>query len=855
MIYFSKHNSLTHIYIQQRYQGINIFNAISSIAIKDNKIVHFSNSFVKNIQEKTNTISPTITPEQALQNVIRHFNLDDIKDIKIVKSDNNNLIFSKSNVAQEDIPANLVYTLTKDNVLKLAWNVTIYTLDSQHKWNASIDAVTGELLEFTDLVLHCNFGTEYLSKASRVNTEISLANSPALASANTLFSGGSYSVFPLPLESPNHGPMATISNSDNPIASPYGWHDTNGAAGAEYTITRGNNTHAYEDNANANGPGYSPDGGASLVFDYPFNAADDPLTYRDASITNLFYITNMMHDIFYEYGFDEVSGNFQENNYGRGGAGSDYVLAEAQDGGGTNNANFATPADGTRPRMQMYLWTGGGALSSFDVNSPVGISDRYDSQGAGFGSESYNVTGNMVLVDDGTANPSEGCNPLINGGAISGNIAVIYRGTCQFGTKALNAQNAGAIAVVVINNAAGSPTVMGPGVDGASVTIPAIMISQSDGALIAAELAEGVNATLTGAPQPNQLDGSFDNGIVAHEYGHGISTRLTGGPASNCLNGEEQMGEGWSDWFGLMVTLEPGDLAEDRRGIGTYAGGEPTFGGGIRTFPYSTDTSINPHTYDDIKTEVAPHGVGSVWAAMLWDLTWALIDAEGFDPDLYRGSTNADRGAGNNIAMRLVLDGIKLQGCSPSFIDGRDAILFADEATYGGDYKCLIWSVFAARGLGFSATAGSPNSKTDGTEAFDLPVFGVDLTNSADVMTSVDEGQTITFNLGATPYCNDVPNLLITDELDTSTLDYVAGSASNGGTFTGSTVSYPEISNLAFGTNVSYTFQATVKEGTYYAPVTLFEDAFDNGTSGWIVSSGPSTFSLSSAFSLDGTPS
>lgn len=61
-----------------------------------------------------------------------------------------------------------------------------------------------------------------------------------------------------------------------------------------------------------------------------------------------------MHDVWYHYGFDDASGNFQFNNYGRGGSGSDEVMAEAQDGSGTNNANFATPPDGQNPRMQMY---------------------------------------------------------------------------------------------------------------------------------------------------------------------------------------------------------------------------------------------------------------------------------------------------------------------------------------------------------------------------------------------------------------------------------------------------------------------------------------------------------------------
>jgi hypothetical protein len=213
------------------------------------------------------------------------------------------------------------------------------------------------------------------------------------------------------------------------------------------------------------------------------------------------------------------------------------------------------------------------------------------------------------------------------------------------------------------------------------------------------------------------IDGDLDNGIVAHEYGHGVSNRLTGGPGNTgCLNNSEQMGEGWSDYLGLIFTIEPGDTGADVRGIGTFALGQATTGTGIRTFPYSTDLAINPHTYDDIKTESIPHGVGSVWSAMIWDLTWDLIDANGGTiGDIYTGTS------GNNIALQLVMDGMKLQPCSPGFIAGRDAILAADLANNGGANECIIWEAFARRGLGFSADGGSSGSVTDGTEAFDLP--------------------------------------------------------------------------------------------------------------------------------------
>ena len=68
-------------------------------------------------------------------------------------------------------------------------------------------------------------------------------------------------------------------------------------------------------------------------------------------MTNLFYFCNIMHDFVYGLGFTESAGNFQTNNFGRGGTGNDSVRAEAQDGSGTNNANFATPPEGSRPKV------------------------------------------------------------------------------------------------------------------------------------------------------------------------------------------------------------------------------------------------------------------------------------------------------------------------------------------------------------------------------------------------------------------------------------------------------------------------------------------------------------------------
>jgi hypothetical protein len=158
----------------------------------------------------------------------------------------------------------------------------------------------------------------------------------------------------------------------------------------------------------------------------------------DAAITNLFYWNNAMHDVWYHYGFDDASGNFQFNNYGRGGSGSDEVMAEAQDGSGTNNANFATPPDGQNPRMQMYVWNVSSTSFLLRVLQPSSLARQYVSVLAGFGPKltTTPITGKLVLVDDGSSSPTSlGCQTLINGSSISGQIALVDRGNLFFSGK------------------------------------------------------------------------------------------------------------------------------------------------------------------------------------------------------------------------------------------------------------------------------------------------------------------------------------------------------------------------------------------------------------------------------------
>lgn len=716
--YFSPKGQIRHVYLRQSFDGLALLNGVANVTMNDqDSVVYIASNFVSNLTERFDSnFTKSIDHTQAVDLAAKHLNLEGSAGNLIESTRGDNYKFEKGTLSLDAIDVSFGMWNNGEEI-RPTWVVSIQQLSGDHWWQLFVDAETGDELHRIDWVTSCTFGSEHANHANHNHTKVAspLPMMPPPPGTDQ------YNVFAFPVESPNHGASSLEIGPYSPNASPFGWHDENGVAGAEFTITRGNNVFAYEDAADQNAPGFSPDGGANLDFNIPINLNQSPAAYQASAITNLFFANNRIHDILFEYGFDEASGNFQITNYSGNGQGQDHVLAEAQDGGGTNNANFATPPDGSKPRMQMYLWSNGSNVSDLlTVNAPTGIAGTYFAAEATFGPgvSTTPITADLELIDDGVGTIDDGCEPAINGAALSGKIAVIYRGNCNFVTKVANAQAEGALAVIMINNAGGSPIAMG-GTD-PSITIPSIMISNIDGATLVNEMSTTtVNATIVNGSGNFEKDGDYDNGIITHEYGHGVSTRLTGGPSnSGCLNNAEQMGEGWSDFLGLMLTTDMSVTNPVYRPIGTYATSEAPTGNGIRNAPYDTSFVVNNYTYGDVADAgnvSQPHGIGFVWCTMLWDLNWAFIDQYGFDANIETGT------GGNNMALQLVMEGMKLQPCSPGFVDGRDAILQADQLLYGGANQCLIWKTFAKRGLGFSAQQGSSNSRSDQTEAFDIP--------------------------------------------------------------------------------------------------------------------------------------
>jgi len=242
--------------------------------------------------------------------------------------------------------------------------------------------------------------------------------------------------------------------------------------------------------------------------------------------------------------------------------------------------------------------------------------------------------------------------------------------------------------------------------------------------------------------------------------------------------------------------------------------------------------SINPWTYGMMagSTGGAVHTIGEMWCTFLWDMTWEMIAVDGINPNLF----NPTATGGNSAALKLVTEGMRLQPCSPGFVDSRNAILKADSIFYNGRYKCAIWKAFSRRGMGLLASQGSSSSYTDQVESFVNPgSVNFSVTQS---VTAQQEGLLVTYtNRVSLGDCEPISNYLITDTLPTN-VTYVSG-----GTYNSSNRVVSFLVNLAAGQSQDYSFTVSINPGSYFAPDTLLNEKLTGaaGTipAGWSASS------------------
>ena len=413
--------SLRLVYLQKNYKGIPVYNKIQVLSFKNDELLSNSGR-MEDIPaiSKVNSIVPVISAEFAIHAALADRNLHATQPAYFLSTtDNGHVIeFSNMGISHENIKAQLMWVPSNDGQrINLAWQVYIAPVTSADLWLVRIDANNGITLGADNLTVYCNWDKHGMKNFDSENSgkyifpkNIAHADiSPAVFDFNTssgskinkvlspsIVNSASYLVIKYPTEAPNFG--AAALHTDPWLMSPGNatslkWHYD---GTTNYTITRGNNVWAKEDRAATNGntgntatSTTTPD---PLTFNFPPDYTVAPTTdaFQQFAITNLFYWNNLMHDMSYQYGFDEAAANFQSNNQGRGGVENDFVYADAQDGSGTSNANFGTSADGINGRMQMYLFTAPNPDRDGDIDNSVvcheyghGISHRLTGGPAG----------------------------------------------------------------------------------------------------------------------------------------------------------------------------------------------------------------------------------------------------------------------------------------------------------------------------------------------------------------------------------------------------------------------------------------------------------------------------------------
>ncbi len=324
--------------------------------------------------------APTISAERALrvaaENVAEP--IDEISALEAKTPQKTRVQNFKAKPLPGEATAALVWLPLDGDTLRLCWEVELNRREFSERFRFVVDAETGEVLVRRKLTVEVS---EVLYRVYTSDSPTPLSPGPA---------------FPTNLQPPYVARSLLSISNISPKASPLGWINDG------VMETRGNNVDAHLDRDDDDRPdlprvqgtvtNWVADGvtNSQRIFDFPIDFTQSPTSYAPASVVQLFYWCNFMHDKLYELGFREGSGNFQKDNFGLGGEDNDPMMADAQDGSGFNNANFTPSRDGSSGKIQMYVFNSPTPARDGDLDAEVicheyahGLSDRLVGGGVG----------------------------------------------------------------------------------------------------------------------------------------------------------------------------------------------------------------------------------------------------------------------------------------------------------------------------------------------------------------------------------------------------------------------------------------------------------------------------------------
>jgi uncharacterized repeat protein (TIGR01451 family) len=354
-------NGLRTIVWEQQLDGIPLYGSVLIGNItRDGALASVSSLFIPDTATAAdagtpNRVSlqtaPTVSAAQAValagQNIGMNLKASELTSVPGLVGEGNYSVFK----TPEDAYVRQVWLPLSRSSLRLGWEVMVSSHVTKERFRMVVDAQTGEVKLRQNL-------TCYISDATY-----------------TVYPSDSPSPFSPGLQTPGTYQPPTVNRTQiitpalDTTASPEGWipDGTN--------TTTGNNIDAFVDRNFDQQPDQPrPVGNPDRVFSPPLDLTLDPTNYIDGSTVQLFWRANWYHDRLYQFGFTESAGNYQDNNFGRGGLGNDHIICYVQAGadvGYLNNSMFAPAPDGISGQCYMFVFNGPRPMRDGSLDSDV----------------------------------------------------------------------------------------------------------------------------------------------------------------------------------------------------------------------------------------------------------------------------------------------------------------------------------------------------------------------------------------------------------------------------------------------------------------------------------------------------
>lgn len=336
----TKRSGIRRLIFQQKHNGIYLYSGELRVNFTSRgEVINSSGDIIPSLASAIQATTPTITAEQAITAAANSIDAEITAPLQLKSGPEGTMrknIFVKGADFSDDIRVQLYYWAINRTTVRLIWQVFIGARNSGYTYQVFVDAQNGQILYRATI-------TQSHRRVDTAKWRVFTSDSPSPMSPGPATPDGTQP----PLVSRD-----LVETNGDPAASPEGWIPDG------TTTTTGNNADAFIDSDDDGTPDVARPESATREFDFPLDLTAAPTTTdnQNSAVVNTFYWANWYHDRLYELGFDEAAGNFQNDNFGLGGADGDAIEIRVQSG--FDNSTFSTQPDGTPGIWRVFIFTG-----------------------------------------------------------------------------------------------------------------------------------------------------------------------------------------------------------------------------------------------------------------------------------------------------------------------------------------------------------------------------------------------------------------------------------------------------------------------------------------------------------------